>query len=407
MSRSPIDTRVLIAGGGIAAIETLLAIRDLTDGEAEITLLAPEREFTYRPLLVLEPFSSELADRRDLAALVADQRGTFVEDRLVSVDPVGCTARTASGTELEFGHAVIAIGARFRPSFESAHTLWVEHIPTSIEALLARATAAGGLDLIVPPGVTWTLPMYEFALMAARRAAERGQSVPIEIFTPEPSPLAIFGPAAGAEITDLLEARGIGFSAGTWVVEREGKLAARPEGAAGLGGYAVALPTIEGIPIEGLPSDEHGFTPVDDHSLVRGCERIYAAGDGTDFPVKQGGIATQQADAAAERIAAAIGAEVEIRQHRPVLRGRVLTGAESVHLSTPLAGGEGEGIVSSDYLWWPPHKVSGRYLAPWLADGEVRADPEPPVRAIEVEASVPHEWHSEVMGASKPGSSLD
>ena len=35
------------------------------------------------------------------------------------------------------------------------------------------------------------------------------------------------------------------------------------------------------------------------------------------------------------------------------------------------AGGGGEGVASPDYLWWPPHKVSGRYLAPWLAVGVV------------------------------------
>ena len=54
--------RVVIAGGGIAALEGLLAVRELTDGRAEVTLVAPTDEFTYRPLLVREPFSPEPAE---------------------------------------------------------------------------------------------------------------------------------------------------------------------------------------------------------------------------------------------------------------------------------------------------------------------------------------------------------
>ena len=47
---------------------------------------------------------------------------------------------------------------------------------------------------------------------------------------------------------------------------------------------------------------------------------IFAAGDATDQPVKQGGLATQQADAAAELIAAEAGARVTPQPFRRVLR---------------------------------------------------------------------------------------
>ena len=59
-------------------------------------------------------------------------------------------------------------------------------------------------------------------------------------------------------------------------------------------------------------------------------------------------------------------------------RGQLITGAESLQLRHDLTGGHGEGTASADYLWWPPHKVSGRYLAAWLAHEMPRADPEPP-----------------------------
>ena len=72
-----------------------------------------------------------------------------------------------------------------------------------------------------------------------------------------------------------------------------------------------------------------GFIPVDEHGRVAGLDGVYAAGDGTAFPIKQGGLATQQADAVAETIAAAAGAPVEPQPFRPVLRGMLLTGGDA------------------------------------------------------------------------------
>jgi sulfide:quinone oxidoreductase len=380
-----LGARVLIAGGGIAALEGLLAVRDLTGGEAEVTLISPEREFTYRPLLVVEPFSADLADRRDLPSLLAEQDASFIEDRLAAIDDGAGTAMTGEERELDFDYALIAIGARMRPALSAAHTLWVEPIPTGIDTLLDRAAESGGLDLIVPSGVTWPLPLYEFALMARRRIVERDEETPVRVLTPEQAPLIIFGASASSEVAGLLEARGIEVSPGTLVGEEEdGTLHVFGEGEPPTG-YPVALPRMEGVSIEGLPADEHGFIPVEEGSRVRGLDRIWAAGDGTSFPVKQGGIATQQADIAAERIAAAMGHDVELSVERPVLRGRLLTGTESISMRTELAGGAGEGLVSSDYLWWPPHKVSGRYLAPLLASDTIQIESEPPARSVDIE----------------------
>ena len=53
--------------------------------------------------------------------------------------------------------------------------------------------------------------------------------------------------------------------------------------------------------------DAAGFIAVDEHGRVPGADGVYAAGDVTTFPLKQGGLATQQADAAAEAMLAALG----------------------------------------------------------------------------------------------------
>jgi sulfide:quinone oxidoreductase len=84
------------------------------------------------------------------------------------------------------------------------------------------------------------------------------------------------------------------------------------------------------------------------------------------LPIKQGGLAAQQAEAAASDIAAAAGLLVEPRPFRPVVRGALLTGEEPVFLRADVAGG-GEGQMARSPMWWPPLKVAAPRLGPYLA----------------------------------------
>ena len=107
---------------------------------------------------------------------------------------------------------------------------------------------------------------------------------------------------------------------------------------------------------------------MDEHSQVTGLKDVYAAGDGTIFPVKQGGIATQQADAAAEAIAAQMGAAVTPSPIRPTLRGVLLNGIAQTYLLAQIARTTGDSFeTAANPLWWPPSKIAGHYLAPYLA----------------------------------------
>ncbi len=395
----PSANPVVIAGGGIAALEAAVALRELSDGAAELTLVAPEPEFTYRPLLVTEPFTPEPAERRSLAGIAEGLGAELVTAAIESVDADRRVLGLAGGEQLAYGSLVLAAGARMRPALPRCHTLWVESPPTTIAKILDGVEDGGRLNLIVPPGVTWTLPLYEFALLTASWLSERGdRDLRITLISPEDRPLIIFGPAASAEVALRLDRRGIEFVGDTWVSATGGDGLTAAGRQPDLSGRCVALPVLEGRHLEGVPADEHGFIPIDESARVGGLDDVYAAGDGTNFPLKQGGIATQQADAAAERIAARLGIKIEPSPFRPVLRGKLLTGEDSVHMRADVAGGAGDGEISSDYLWWPPHKVSGRYLAPWLAGQSLGQPQTPPSRSIEVEVAVPFEWHSEPLG---------
>jgi sulfide:quinone oxidoreductase len=129
----------------------------------------------------------------------------------------------------------------------------------------------------------------------------------------------------------------------------------------------VAGPRLSGPQLGGIPRNRNGFVPTDLLGRVRGAPDVYAAGDLTAFPIKQGGIAAQQADAAAEAIAAAAGAGVEPKPFQPVLRAVLVTGDRPTYLQVELRGGHGEASKASvDPLWWQPGKIIGRRLAPFL-----------------------------------------
>jgi sulfide:quinone oxidoreductase len=393
-------TKVLIAGGGVAGLEALLALRDLAGDRVDVTLVAPAPEFVYKPMTVQAPFSSEPAMRLDLAPLVSEQGGTFVPKGVRHIDADRHTADLDDGTTLDFDAAIVCVGAKPRAAFGHAETLRTSGEPIDIDGLLRQAAEHDSrrIAFVVPPTGSWPLPVYELALMSQGRARNLALDVEITIVTPEPEPLGIFGHIASDAIAKLLSARGIEVRASARAREgTDGKLVLDPGGEHLDAGSVVALPELHGPAPSGLPADERGFIPIGEHADVLGVSGVYAAGDGTNFPIKHGGIGTQQADAAAEHVAASAGAPIEPAPFRPVIRGRLIAGDEYVNLQADIAGGGGEGAASLDYLWWPPQKIAGKYLTAELTGRTPEDLGPPPEHGIEVEVSLATDWHRDPM----------
>ena len=67
----------------------------------------------------------------------------------------------------------------------------------------------------------------------------------------------------------------------------------------------------------------------------------------------------------AEHVAAGYGASVDPAPFRPVLRGMLFTGGEPLYMRSSLSGADPD--LGAWYpLWWPPTKIAGHYLAPYL-----------------------------------------
>ena len=364
--------RVLIAGGGVAGLEALLALRDLAGDRVELTLLSPDREFVYRPMAVAEPFGRGRADRHPLADIAADVRAELLHGALAQVDAPNHVAVTGDGQRLAYDALLVAVGARSEPAFRRALT-WTPETDAELFGSLLRDLDEGYLKrvaFIVPPGVAWALPAYELALMTAWQAWGMGHDdVQVTVYTPEDAPLGLFGTQATVALRHDLEEAGVQAETGVYVVEDPqdpGRLILHPGERTVDAERVVALPRAVGPGLQGLPADARGFIPTDRHGRVPDADAVWAAGDAIAFPVKQGGLASQQADAAAESIAAQAGAELEPRPYQPVLRGMMLTGRGKAWMRHQPAGG-GEGTAARRALWWPPTKIAGRYLSPYLA----------------------------------------
>jgi len=359
--------RVLVAGGGVVGLETLLALRDLAGERVRCTLLTPEREFVYRPMAVAQPFARGRAARHGLDAIAQDLGAELIEGRLVEVDVDARQAVTEDG-RLDYDALVIGIGAGSEPALPHVLT-WTPESDAEVYGGLLRDLDEGytkRVAFVVPVGVAWPLPGYELALMTAWQARSMGHDdVQITIYTPEEAPLALFGAAASTAVHDDLDQAGVQVQTGAVVTASDGRLQIEPGGRPLDAQRIVALPRAVGHAIRGVPNDDRGFVVCDAHGQVAGTDTVWAAGDATNFPIKQGGLAAQQADAAAEAIAARAGADVEPKPFRPVLRGVLLTGRGQQWMRGP--DDTHESAAARHALFWPPTKIAGRYLAPYLA----------------------------------------
>jgi sulfide:quinone oxidoreductase len=364
------DPRLVIVGGGVGALEAMLALRELAGERVEVELHTPERVFAYRPLLVGRPFGTGKVIDYDLDDLARQAEAAFYRDRVVAVEAEQRQIVTHEGERVPYDYLLLCPGAEPRSVIPGAETFWGEGYEGAVGGVIERLRK-GELRRVafaVPGGTTRSLPIYELALMAATGLAEAGtQDVKLTVVSAEELPLGIFGAPVGEHVRELLGEHGIELVSGAHPVEFEDGLLHVTPGDPIEADAVISGPQLEGRRITGVPCDESGFVHVDEHSRVVGLERVFAAGDVTSFPVKQGGIATQQADAVAEAIAADLGLRPAARPFDPILRAVLWTGAKPQYLYGMLSGGHGEtSVFSENPLWEREGKIVGQHLAPFL-----------------------------------------
>jgi sulfide:quinone oxidoreductase len=326
-------------------------------------VLTATRHLTYRAMSVAEPFGNEPAQRFDWEDIARDRGVRWIPDVLEGVRPGARGLDTRDGPPIHYDGLLLAVGARPKPALTGAITFTgppdVLAVRETIEALTPGRRHR--IAFVAVPGNAWTLPLYELALMTAEHGRRHGLDLSLELISAESAPLDIFGAAASAAVLRRLADAGVrirtGVDATTYA---DGKLRLGRQAPRDVD-LVFALPHLRGRRLRGLPHDADGFLPVDDYGRVCGLDRVWAVGDMTTRPLRQGGLATQQADVAAADIAAQIcGGDLEVSPYEPMLEGMLLTGGEPLYLHH-----EARPLVGS--------KVAGNHLGPYLEASATRS----------------------------------
>lgn len=370
---------MIVTGGGFAAAEAVLALRAHAGDRVEIDLVAPEPRFFFRPATTAALFTDATVQGFDFARLAAETGASFFRDRLEAVAPEVKRVRLSSGVQRSYDALVLAVGARARAAVPGAITFRDQRDVTKLERVIddLRQGLLSSLVFTVPPGVAWTAPVYELALLAANEIERLGVTTDVTLVTPERRVLEAFGGPVSEFVSDLLaelEVRVVGATMPR-VVDRRGLHLA--DGGHIAADRVVAAPALVGRRIPGVPADFGGFVRTRALGRVDELADVYAAGDMTSFPVKQGGLAAQQADAIAAVIALRAGGAPAMPPLTSVLRTQLFGAPEPLFLEATLdlqgRPIEGSSQLYSEPPWWPPATVVGRHVTPWMASQAVAA----------------------------------
>jgi sulfide:quinone oxidoreductase len=364
--------RVLIAGGGFAALEAGLALRALAQDRVDISFITPGPVLHYRPAASVEAFRAEPARAYGWPEIAGDLHARHHLGRLEAVAPQRRFVRLASGRRLDYDALILCIGARAITGVAGARTFRDQRDLAAFQTLLAEL-AGGHLTrfvFAVPPGSSWPLPLYELALSSATHARRAGARPEISIVTPEAEPLAVFGHWVSRGIRAVLDEHEVRFlpERTPVAVRRDGALELQAEGSLPADAV-VTIPQLCAHRISGVPASWWGFVPTDARGHVEGLDDVYAAGDMCAFPVKQGGLASQQADRVAHTIASGLGLLLKEPDERTVLQARFVGGDTTLYLRSELDWQGRATVATLQPTETGPmdrDKVFGRYLTPYL-----------------------------------------
>ena len=367
------DFRVVVCGGGIAAVEAILRLRRLAGDAVQVELVAPNDDLVYRPLAVREPFSFGPPQRYPLRHIARDTQAEWTQDTLAWVDRDARAVHTGDGRRIEYDALLVAVGGRQVEAYRHVATFRDSEADAAFRGIVQDVEEGYSrrLAFIQPVGPVWPLPLYELALMTAQRAESMDiRGLEITLVTPEHRPLGVFGTVVSELVRNRLARAGIRVYTNSLAkVPAARRLVIQPQNVELEPERIVAMPRIAGPAIPGLPGGgAHGFLPIDKHCTVRDTDgRVFAAGDAANYPIKHGGLGAQMADTAAGAIAVLAGAQESAPPFNPVIRGKLLTGSAPVYMSAHPVGAESfESEVFDEPPWPAGDKVIAEDLGTYL-----------------------------------------
>lgn len=309
--------RAVVVGGGLAGLESALYLKARLGDQVAVTLISDQPRFVYRPFLTYVTFGLDPDHIHLDLKMIADQQDfRLLLGRVDHVDPARRLVQFGSQS-VAYDSLILATGAaaveEAIPGLRRGYTVWSEKEMLALRDRLGSAVESPPdsvltrVVFLVPPGALWTGPIYELALMTATWLTWVGarDSFDLHILTPELRHVEALGEKVHDQLAESLIVRGIRATLGARATAVKRDTVRLGDGEEVPFDLLINAAVYHGAGLKNdLPVDEKGFyrTRTNTRQIVSD-DQIYAVGDGSDYPVKQGFLALLQADAAGEHIA--------------------------------------------------------------------------------------------------------
>ncbi|MBF6137029.1 NAD(P)/FAD-dependent oxidoreductase [Nocardia otitidiscaviarum] len=362
---------VAVLGAGVGGLTAAATLREILPATDRIVLV--DRSFTGALGLSLLWVLRGWRTPEQITVRLTDAALPGIDLRTGAVERIDLEARTVDcgpAGSIGYDALVIALGAHLDsdrlPGLAPALDDGVAGEFYTVDGAVAlhdRVEAlTSGRVLVLVAAVPFKCPAapFEGALLIADQLGERFTSgtVRVDVFTPDPLPMPVAGPAVGNALVDMMGARGIGFHGGRSAtgIDAHTRTVELADGTTEpFDLLAVVPPHAPGAAVASTGLGPNGWIPVDPTTLATGAPGVYAIGDCAALPLPNGKplpkaavFAEAEATVAAHQVARYLGCDAPDSRFTG-------EGACYVELGGELAA-KGEG----DFLARPAPRVSLR-----------------------------------------------
>jgi sulfide:quinone oxidoreductase len=369
---------ILIAGGGFGGLITAKRLASsLGDGHT-VTVVAPNRTFTFYPALVKLAFGENTVEEIsfDLASALKDAGVRFIQGEVTEVHPMSHKVVIAGDElngDLAYDYLVLAFGRRLALGQIPGISDHAHHILGSGAATrfgdAVREFRSGRIVLGSTPGSRLPVPVCETAFTLSRIFEDeiRSGEIKVSVIFPHSLEQAFGGAKLHRELEDGFAQRGIAVHYNIPITEVTGSEVLSSDKHRIAYDLLLLVPPFGGWTMMrdlGITDDED-FIKVDEKMRVEGSANVYAVGDCVSLPgPKLAHMAVNQAEVAAANIISEINGEAPTAEYEHDIAAIIDSGGpESIFIRYEAGKGADQSVRQGRFWSWAKetHDTFWRY----------------------------------------------
>jgi sulfide:quinone oxidoreductase len=315
---------IVIVGGGVGGLVAAKRLRRALGGGHRVTVIDRARDHLFQPSLLWVADGTRRPGGLSRPLSRLNRRG--VSFRFGAVQGLDLSARRVRLDDgaVPYDYLLLAPGAELRPDLvpglaEGGRNLYTLDGAAGLNADVSRFQ--GGRLVVLVAALPFKCPAapYEAAMLLEARLRAQGirGRCEVALYSPEPQPMPVAGPALGSAVREMLNSRGIAYFPGHKPVAIEPGSRTIRFASGDVASYEllVFVPphAAPAFVVEAGLAPAGGWVKVDPKTLATPFERVWAVGDVTGIPLangkalpKAGVFAEGQADVVARNIAALV-----------------------------------------------------------------------------------------------------